>query len=178
MLKVFCCDSSIMKLNLYTTLVFFQLHLKCQCQWDFLACTVWIIQLTEFAKTVFPGNCTGQRWVKLSTVRDSGEPSQADRGQGHRWVKLSTVRDNAKSSWALSGTALSQAGMNSKTSSFVPIQYFQDYTSFFGLGKLGCPNFALKNFALKRVSLRFASVLRNHIKSFASFRFISLRFAL
>ena len=107
MLKVFCCDSSIMKLNLYTTLVFFQLHLKCQCQWDFLACTVWIIQLTEFAKTVFPGNCTGQRWVKLSTVRDSGEPSQADRGQGHRWVKLSTVRDNAKSSWALSGTALS-----------------------------------------------------------------------
>ena len=49
---------------------------------------------------------------------------------------------------------------------------------------VGCPNFALQIFCFEAklsktetVLLRFTSVLQNHKKSFASYRFVSLCFA-
>ena len=51
-------------------------------------------------------HCTGQRWVTLSTVRDSAESrwalcgtvlSQAEHRQGRLWIKPSTVRESDES---------------------------------------------------------------------------------
>ena len=81
--------------------------------------------------------------------------------------KLSAVRDSAESSWN-----------EFENLKFCANPIFSRLHFVFWPWKTRVSKFRFKkNFALKRVSLRFPSVLQNHIKSFASFRFISLHFA-